>query len=197
MPGVEGPAGEGQFTQVALVDQQREALEAAQVGHDTQFGLGEGEAGPSGRVADVAGTDEFQGGAGALAVNQGDDRLRTCRDGVDRPLEGPYVVVHEGAVPAALGPAQTDDVPAQVHADGEGSARTRQGDDTDVVAGADRVHAFLQVLPEGPAEGVPRAGAGDGDQGQPVRHCQAQSRAVRHDATPAASAERDTAGAIR
>nr|WP_263974422.1 hypothetical protein [Streptomyces triticiradicis] len=158
--GVDGAAGERQFVQVSLIDQQGESLETAEVGDDPQFGFGKGETGLPGGVADVAGADQFQGGSGALAVDEGDDRLGTVGDGGHHSLEEAHVIVHEGGVPRALGPAQSYDVPAQVHSDGERSALAGERDGADVVAGTGLLHEVPQAVPEGtPPEGPSRPSA--------------------------------------
>lgn len=69
--GIDGTAGECQLAKVALIDEQGKALEAPEVGDDTEFRLRKGEGGSAGGIADVAGADQFQGGTGALAVDEG------------------------------------------------------------------------------------------------------------------------------
>ena len=76
-----GPLGadvlgrEGQLGQVAGADDGGQPLQAAQVGHDGHLGLAHREDGVGRGQPDVAGRDEVDPAADAVAVHGGDHRL--------------------------------------------------------------------------------------------------------------------------
>ena len=77
--GVDVLAGEGQLGQVPGADDGGQALEAPEVGHDRHLGLAYREDGVGRGQADVAGRDEVDAAADAVAVHGRDDRLRALR----------------------------------------------------------------------------------------------------------------------
>ena len=85
-------AGEGQLGQVAGADDGGQPLQAAEVGDDGHLGLAHREDGVGGGQADVAGGDEVDAAADAVAVHGGDHRLRALRDRRDGGLEPEYLV---------------------------------------------------------------------------------------------------------
>ena len=73
--GVDVLAGERELGDVAHPDQEREALEAAEIGDDRHLRLTDREDRVCGADAEVAGGDEVDAAADAVAVRRGDDGL--------------------------------------------------------------------------------------------------------------------------
>ena len=93
-------AGEGQLGQVPGADDGGQPLQAPEVGHDRHLRLAHREDGVGRGQADVAGRDQVDAAADAVAVDGGDDGLgaaRHRRDGVLQPQD---------LGPAAAGPGR-------------------------------------------------------------------------------------------
>ena len=158
----------GELGHVALGHDAGQALEGAQVGDDGDLRLPHREDGVGRSQTDVAGGDEIDAPADAVALHGGDDRLGAVRHGGDGSLEAMHLC--PGLAGAGhLRPARARNRAAhgfEVEADTEVRSPRRHHDGADLVVVRHLLHHHGEVGPKVRPHGVPPLGAVEPQGGQ-------------------------------
>ena len=144
--------GQRQFAQVSVVQDQRQAGEAADVGDDGQLDLAHGELGVGAGVADVDRRDQVDAAADAPAVHRRDGGGAAVGDGADRALHAPELGVEIRARPGqrAVGHQRGERSAHRGHVQAVAEVLARPGDDDGphLAVGVQRREHLRHLRPE-------------------------------------------------